>query len=262
MISRFSSLAFVGVLAVVVLLLIYPEAPTMETAAPVSVVNNTGFSYSPELASKLGLPTDKASALEAPLLGAALEVKAGIGGPVCLLHVLYDSTIDIRLPDAAEMHALGSNTDSFPAGFLAKPDKSIRQFFATQVGALSNRAAFRNSRVPLEGGANMTEDKNASYTSMPLSGYNREFVPGVGWLAMTVNCELAAHEEYSHASLLVETNAGPSDMIFNGHVDSSKMIEFVIPQSLIAGMRSSLRAATNEGSGHAPRGIESRFTIF
>lgn len=251
-----------GGIAVIALLLIYFEAPTMETAAPVSVVNNTGFSYSPELATKLGLPADKASALQAPLLGVSLEVRGGIMGPVCLLHVLFDSSIDIRLPDAPEMHALGANVDSFPAGFIAKPDKSIRPFFATQVGALSNRAAFRNSRIPLEGGANMTEDKNASYSSMPLDGYKREFVPGVGWLAMTVNCELAAHEEYSHASLFVETNAGPSDMIFNGHVDSSKMIEFVIPQSLIAGMRPSLRAATNEGSGHAPLGIESRFTIF
>lgn len=259
--SRLLSLTYLGGIAAVAFLLIYSEAPTMETAAPVSVANNTGFSYAPELATALGLPADKASTLEAPLLGAALEVKAGIAGPVCLLHVLYDSSIDIRLPDAAEMHALGSNTDSFPAGFLAKPDKSTRQFFATQVGALSNRAMFRNGRGRLSAGVSVHEDKSGSYTSMPLAGYKREFVPGVGWLAMTVNCELAAHDDYTDASLFVESNGSPSDMIFNGFVDPSKMIEFRLPQQLLEGMRPALRAAA-AGDREFKVMQQQRFTIF
>ena len=234
----------------------------METAASANVVNNTGFSYAPELAAKFGLSTDRARALEPPLLGVALEVKAGIAGPVCLLHVLYDASIDIRLPDAAEMHALGSNIDSFPAGFLAKPDKSVRQFFATQVGALSNLAIFRHGHGPLTEGVAVHEDKRGSYTSMPLTGYKREFVPGIGWLAMTVNCELAAHDEYTDASLFVERNDSPSDMIFNAYVDPAKMIEFRIPAALIKGMQDAMHAATDEGMSRLPRGIEGRFATF
>jgi hypothetical protein len=34
-------------------------------------------------------------------------------------------------------------------------------------------------------------------------------------------------------------------MILNGHINPAKMIEFEIPQVLMAGMRSSLRAATD-----------------
>jgi hypothetical protein len=251
-----------GGIVAALFLFISPGAPTMETAAPASVVNNTGFSYAPELATKLGLPADKARPLEAPLLGAALEVKAGIAGPVCLLHVLYDASIDIRLPDAVEMHALGSNADSLPAGFLAKPDKSIRQFFATQVGALSNRAIFRNGYGQLTEGIAVHEDKRASYTSMPLTGYHREFVPGVGWLAMTVNCELAAHAEYTNASLFVERNDSPSDMIFNAFIDPAKMIEFRVPAELMKGMRNAMRAASDENSFRLPQGGEGRFSTF
>ena len=218
----------------------------MAQAAPPSSMMETGFSYSAELAAKFGLPADDAIPLRAPLLGAAIEIKDGIAGKVCVLHVLYDSSIDIRLPDAQSMQALGSNMDVFPNGFLQKPDKDIRKFFATQVGALANRAMFRYGKNALEGGATSGDDANGSYTSMPLNGYNREFVPGVGWLAMSINCELAAHEEYQHAVLFVESNASPSDMILNGHVDPTKMIEFQIPQVLIDGMRSSLRAVADE----------------
>ena len=94
---------------------------------------------------------------------------------------------------------------------------------------------------------------------MPLNGYNREFVPGVGWLAMTINCELAAHEEYKYATLYIESNDSPNNMILNGQVNPSKMVEFQIPQVLVEGMRSSLRAATDE----PPGGIRSnRFSVF
>jgi hypothetical protein len=187
--------------------------------------------------------------MSAPLLGAAIEIKEGITGKVCVLHVLYDATIDIRLPDAQSMQALGSNMDVFPNGFLQRPDKDTRKFFAAQVAALSNRAMFRYGKSALEGGATAGDDADGSYTSMPLNGYNREFVPGVGWLAMSINCELAAHEKYQHAALYLESNSSPSDMVLNGHVDPGKMIELQIPQVLIDGMRSSLQAAAAEPAG-------------
>ena len=156
------------------------------------------------------------------------------------------------------MQALGSNMDVFPNGFLQRPDKDLRKFFAAQVAALSNRAMFRYGKNALEGGATAGDDADASYTSMPLNAYNREFVPGVGWLAMSINCELAAHEDYTHAALYVESNASPNDMILNGHVNPTKMIELQIPPVLFESMRASLRAAVDEPSG-AQR--TSKFTV-
>ena len=81
---------------------------------------------------------------------------------------------------------------------------------------------------------------------MPLLGYNREFVPGVGWLAMSINCELASQEQYPYSALYVESRSSPSDMVLNGHVDPGKMIEFQLPQNLMEAMRPSLQAAANE----------------
>ena len=213
-----------------------------------SDVINTGFSYSPELAARFGLPKDDAIPLQAPLLGAAIEIKDGIVGKVCLLHILYDAKINIRLPTSQTMQALGSNMDVFPNGFLERPDDQIKKFFADQVGALANRAMFRNGKGELDGEVALEEDADGSYTSLPLNGYNREFVPGVGWLAMSINCELAAHEEYKHANLYLESNDSPKDMILNGYINPSKMIAFQIPQALMTGMRSSLRAATDKSS--------------
>lgn len=246
-----------GVVSAVYLLL--AEKQPMAQAAPPSNMIDTGFSYSPELAAKFGLPADDATAMNAPLLGAALEIKEGITGKVCVLHVLYDAAIDIRLPQEHSMQALGSNMDVFPNGFLQRPDKDIRKFFAAQVGALSNRAMFRYGKTALEGGATAGDDEDGSYTSMPLNAYNREFVTGVGWLAMSINCELAAHEEYQYAALYVESNSSPSDMVSNGHVDPGKMIELQIPQALIDGMRPSLRAAADESSGGRR---DDRFSVF
>lgn len=234
------------------------ENQPMEQAALPSSMMETGFSYSTELAAKFGLPTDDAIPLQGPLLGVAIEIKDGIAGQICVLHVLYEASIDIRLPEAQSMQALGSNMDVFPNGFLQKPDKDLRKFFAAQVGALANRAMFRYGENALEGGATSGDDAGGSYTSMPLNGYNREFVPGVGWLAMSINCELAAHEEYKYAALYVESNASPSDMILNGHVNPTKMIEFQIPQVLIDRMRSSLRAVADAPAGERRA---SKFTI-
>ena len=225
-----------------------PEEKFMSQEIPSSNVINTGFSYSPELAARFGLPEDDAILLQAPLLGAAIEIKEGIIGKICLLHILYDAKINIRLPAAQTIQALGSNMDVFPNGFLERPDKEIKKFFADQVGALANRAMFRYGKRELDGEVVLGEDTHGSYTSLPLNGYNREFVPGVGWLAMSINCELAAHEEYRYATLYLESNDSPKDMILKGYVNPSKLIEFQIPQVLMNGMRSSLRAATEESS--------------
>ena len=230
----------------------------MAQAAPPSGLIDAGFSYSPALAEKFGLPADDAIAMQAPLLGAALELKDGFAGKDCVLHVLFDASIDIRLPDANSMQALGSNMDVFPNGFMQRPNKEIRQFFAGQISALANRAIFRFGNRPLEGGATSGDDAEGSYTSMPLQGYNREFVPGVGWLAMSINCELASQEQYQYSALYVESTSSPSDMVLNGHVDAGKMIELQIPQVLMDGMRTALEVVAN-----APASAErpSRFTI-
>lgn len=232
----------------------------MEMSAQSGQAKKTGISYSAGLAAKLGLAADRAMDLDPPLLGVAIEVRTGLRGlQDCVLHVLFDATIDIRLPDAAEMHSIGPNVDVFPNGFLQRPDQDVRRYLAAQVGALSNRAIFRNGRGPLNASVVAGDDPDGSYTSMPLYGYQREFVPGVGWLAMSVNCELAAHDGYSHASLYVETNSSPADMIANGLVDPGRMIEFRIPRALLAGMHDALRAATDES---APVAAASRFTVF
>lgn len=238
------------------------EVSIMAQAGSPSGITDTGFSYSPELAARFGLPASDAMTLENPLLGVAMEIKSGIrGGKVCLLHVLFDASIDIRLPEDPQMHAIGSNVDVFPNGFLQKPDGEVRQHIATQVGALSNRAIFRNGRNELIAAATAGDDPDGSYTSMPLGGYHREFVPGVGWLVMSVNCELAAHDDYSFASLFVESNSSPSDMILNGHVDPAKMIEFKLPKGLIDGMRASLHAAAESDARGGVRATSTRFTI-
>jgi hypothetical protein len=228
-----------------------------QVALPSGLIDS-GFSYSPALAEKFGLPADDAIAMQAPLLGAALELKDGFAGKDCVLHVLFDASIDIRLPDAHSMQALGSNMDVFPNGFMQRPNKEIRQFFAGQISALANRAIFRFGNRPLEGGATSGDDPEGSYTSMPLQGYNREFVPGVGWLAMSINCELASQEQYQYSALYVESTSSPSDMVLNGHVDAGKMIELQIPQVLMDGMRTALEVVAN-----APASVErpSRFTI-
>lgn len=235
-----------------------PERIFMSQEIPSSNVVNTGFSYSPELAARFGLPKDDAILLQAPLLGAAIEIKDGIAGKICLLHILYDAKINIRLPTAKTMQALGSNMDVFPNSFLEHPDKGIRKFFADQVSALANRAIFRYGKSELEGEAAAGEDTDGSYTSLPLNGYNREFVPGVGWLAMSINCELAAHEGYRYAALYVESMDSPNDMILNGYINPSKMIVFQIPQVLMGGMRSSVRAGAKELPGDLG---SSRFSV-
>jgi hypothetical protein len=238
------------------------EVFTMAQAADPALATTTGFSYSPGLAARFGLGEAGATALQSPLLGVALEIKTGLRGlKVCVLHVLYDASIDIRLPDLPEMHAIGSNVDVFPNGFLQRPDAEVRKFMAAQVGALSHRAIFRNGRAPLTASVVAGEDPDGSFTSMPLNAYKREFLPGVGWLAMSVNCELAAHEDYTHASLFVETNASPADMIANGLVDPARMIEFRIPSSLLEGMRPALRAATEPGQGGNGAAAHEKFRV-
>ena len=217
----------------------------VQSAQPEGLIE-TGFSYSTALSEKFGLPADSAVPKQAPLLGVALEIRDGLAGKDCVVHVLYDAAIDIRLPDPQSMRALGSNFDLLPNSFLQRANKDIRKFFGTQMATLANRAIFRFGISPLEGETTSGHDPEGSYTSMPLLGYNREFVPGVGWLAMSINCELASQEQYRYSALYVESRSSPSDMVLNGHVDPGKMIEFQLPQILMEAMRPSLRAAANE----------------
>lgn len=275
MISRlFSVAAIFGVIAVVFLTIGGDRREPAEGLDKQADIQNmtqagspmssftTGFSYSPELAPKFGLPAEEATDMQSPLLGLALQIEPGVrGGNICVLHIMFDSAADIRLPADHEMHAIGANVGVFPNGFMQRPDSEIRRHIADRDGALAHRAMFRNGRNELTEGATAGDDSNGSYTSMPLHGYNREFVPGVGWLAMMINCELAAHDDYSHASLFAESNLSPSDMIANLHVDPSKMIEFKFPAAFLPGMRSMLQAAVDESMDMNQHPVESRFTI-
>ncbi len=223
----------------------------------------TGFSYSPALASKFGLPPDDAMQMQSPLLGAALQIKDGVrGGQICLLHVLFDASADVRLPTDSQMHAIGANAGQFPNAFLTRPETEIRRHIGDVDGMLANKAMFRYGRGELTEAITVGDDSGASYSSMPLDGYHREFVPGVSWLAMSLNCELAAHEDYTHASMFLETSASPSEMILNLHVDPARMVELRIPEALFDGMRESLVAAGDHNVANDPRAAQaSRFTI-
>lgn len=60
-----------------------------------------GMVYSEGLAALLGVARVQCLELMPPLLGAALDIKAGNrGGNICHLHVFFDSSLALRLPSA------------------------------------------------------------------------------------------------------------------------------------------------------------------
>ena len=66
---------------------------------------------------------------------------------------------------------------------------------------------------------------------------------------MSINCEVDSQDQYHYSALYVDSRSSLSDMVANGHVDASKMIELPIPQVLMSGMRASLEAVANAPAG-------------
>lgn len=198
----------------------------------------SGFSYSSELASMFGLPSSEAVDLDSPLLASALDIKTGNrGGSICRLHVLLRSDTDVRLPAEQQLNSVSGQFDQIPYSFIKKPQADIRKKIGEQVRTLANRAIMRFGTATLNDGIVASEDPNASYVSLPLDSYHRDFVPGVTWLVMPINCALAADDKHTSFSLFLENSNSPNDMILNQFVDPNKMLELKIPIAMFRGMR-------------------------
>lgn len=198
----------------------------------------SGFSYSSELASMFGLPSSEAVDLDSPLLASAIDIKTGNrGGSICRLHVLIRSDTDVRLPAEQQLNSVSGQFDQIPYSFIKKPQADIRKKIGEQVRTLANRAIMRFGTATLNDGIVASEDPNASYVSLPLDSYHRDFVPGVTWLVMPINCALAADDKHTSFSLFLENSNSPNDMILNQFVDPNKMLELKIPIAMFRGMR-------------------------
>ncbi|MEM9056453.1 MAG: hypothetical protein AAGD86_03190 [Pseudomonadota bacterium] len=222
------------------------RSPTQRETATMSqhAFDPAGFSYGDALAELFGLPADRALPFEAPLLGAAMELRTGLsGGSLCALHVLFDSGAGLRLPEGDTITSISTHRTALPFALLEKPAPAVRKHISAQVRALSNRAIARFGKQPLTGAAKAGDDAEGSYTSMPLDGYHRELVPGVGWLSMPINCALAASDDYAHLTLFVEGEDSPADMILNGHVDPAQMVALRLPEAFYAAVKPALKAA-------------------
>jgi hypothetical protein len=201
----------------------------------------SGFSYSNELANMFGLPSAKAIALDSPLLATAIDIKTGNrGGSICRVHVLIRSETDVRLPVEQQLNSISGQFDQIPYSFIKKPQADIRKKIGEQVRTLANRAIMRFGTSPLTDGIVASEDPNASYVSLPLDSYHKDFVPGVTWIVMPINCALAANDKHTSLSLFLESAKSPSDMILNQFIDPNKMLELRLPTAMFRGMQEEL----------------------
>jgi hypothetical protein len=204
----------------------------------------SGFSYSKELANMFGLPSAEAMDLDSPLLASALDIKTGNrGGSICRIHVLIRSDTDMRLPEDQQLNSVSGQFDQIPYSFIKKPQADIRKKIGEQVRALANRAIMRFGTAALDDGIVANEDPNASYVSLPLDSYHKDFVPGVTWIVMPINCALAADEKHTSFSLFLESSKSPSDMILNQFIDPNKMLELKIPTVMFRSMQEELNFA-------------------
>ena len=79
-----------------------------------------------------------------------------------------------------------------------------------------------------------------------LTGIIKNFVPGVSWLVMPINCALAVREDLMHISMFLETLNATPDLILNQLIRPSDMVEFKIPNDLFINMKVELEQALLE----------------
>jgi hypothetical protein len=214
-----------------------------------------GMVYSEQLANLFGVPKAQSLSLNPPLLGAALDIKEGNrGGNICRLHIYFDSALDIRLPSAQQLTSASAQLDQFPFASIKKPVPEIRKAIGEDVRHLANRAIVRFGSAALTSEVIASEDPDAAYVSMPLDGYHKNFVPGVSWLVMSINCALAVREDLTHVSMFLETPNAAPDLILNQLIRPREMVEFKIPNELFANMKVELEQALVEDETASSRG--------
>lgn len=206
-----------------------------------------GMVYSEPLANLFGVPKAQSLSLVSPLLGAALDIKEGNrGGNVCRLHIYFDSALDIRLPSAQQLASASAKLEQFPFASIKKPTPEIRKAIGQDVRYLANQAIVRFGSSALTSEVIASQDPDAAYVSMPLDGYHKNFVPGVSWLVMPINCALAVREDLMHISMFLETLNATPDLILNQLIRPSEMVEFKIPNELFINMKVELEQALLE----------------
>ncbi len=200
--------------------------------------------YGAELADLFGLPAQHAVDIGAPLLGAALEIDRGPrGGHLCRVHALVRSDAGLRLPAEDSLSLIAAGRSNAPFAFVRKPAKTMRKSLARVANALSNRAILRLSDAPIGGRVKISDDDEATYTSMPLDAFEREFVPGVDWFSMSFGCALLATQKYRQHVLWVERDDGEPDRILNLDLDPAQMVGLNIPRVLFDSMQPAVQAA-------------------
>jgi hypothetical protein len=214
-----------------------------------------GLLYSKELALLFGLPLDQSVELRPPLLGVALEIKKGsVGGHMCRLHVYYDAKSPVRLPAEDQLYLASAQLEQLPYGIIRKPSGEVRRFIGTTVRNLASRAIARFGTSKLISNVVASKDPNAAYVSMPLDGYHKNFVPGVSWLVMPINCALAARQDFYYVSLFLEKSHSPENLIMNELINPNDLIELTIPIELFNGVHDELeRAVSDDVTSHKGR---------
>ena len=213
----------------------------------------TGFIYGGRLAELFGLPVERAVDTREPLLGAAIELKTGVKGRhLCVLHAFVDDAAPIRLGDAPAMSNALSRRDVAPYAFIVKPARTLRGAIGQRTMALSNRALLRMAAAPLASATTVNQDAAGAYSSLPLDGYERSFVPGVSWLAMSFNCAAVAAKDYASFTLWLERSDGPEQLIANLRVDPATMVALDIPASLFDAMKPAVDRAMAFDDAHPP----------
>lgn len=203
-----------------------------------------GLVYSEPLAGILGLPLDSQTSMQAPLLGAALDLSVGIsGGHVCQLHMFMQEDTDIRLPPEPSLRSIGASSQQLPYAFIKKPNADLKKLLGNLVGKLANRVIIRFGRGELSNDVIASEDKQGSYVSLPLNEYNKQLFPGVMWFSTPINCALAAETNYDTVTVFFENTHSPLDMIINQSISPEKMGSVNLPLSLFNGMREDIDQA-------------------
>ena len=209
--------------------------------------SSIGFTYSESLADKMALDASKATSLAPPLLGVAIEIKPGIIGKVTQLHLFIQNDAQIRWPDEDIIIDAGPNTDQLPFGFLGRlKNKEVKSFVFRHVEKLAYLTMNRHGKTPLTKAVKVGEDKEASYSSLPVAAYMKSFLPGVMWLSISANSELLAHEAYGYHNVYFEKSGVKGNPLLHNQMDPDQLIGVEIPRPLIEGMRKELQRVADE----------------